>query len=165
VRGFVILGAVALLLAPCSACGDDDDAVPAATVCATETPSGMFGYAPVVEFDDQRLFVEIADNDEERRTGLMNRACLEENSGMLFFYSGDVQSTFWMHDTFVPLSIAFVAADGTILEVEDMQPETDDLHYAPGPYRYGIEANQGWFAQHGIEAGDVATLPPNLSAS
>lgn len=157
---------VVVLLAVFAACGDDNDAPQATTTfCPTAAPAGMFSYSPKVTFGEVSLQVEIADDDAERRTGLMNRSCLGDDSGMLFVYGGDVQSTFWMHNTFVPLSIAFIKADGTILEIEDMAPQTDDLHYAPGPYRYAIEANQGWYTEHGIEAGDVAALPPNLSAS
>jgi len=127
----------------------------------------MFGYSPVVTFasSSQALYIEIADDPVERSTGLMNRICLGDNSGMLFVYPADSQNTFWMKDTLIPLSIAWLKADGTILAIEDMRPQTEDQHSAPAPFRYAIEANQGWFAQHGISSGDVATIPPNLSAS
>lgn len=125
----------------------------------------MFSYSPKVTFGDTSLFVEVADTRTERQTGLMNRACLGDNSGMLFVYPQDVENTFWMKETLIPLSIAWVKADGTVLGVDDMAPQTEDLHAPPAPYRYAIEANQGWFTQHGIAAGDQATLPPNLSAS
>jgi len=127
----------------------------------------MFGYSPVVTFasSSQALFIETADDPAERSTGLVNRTCLGDNSGMLFVYPNDVENTFWMKDTLVPLSIAWLKADGAILEIEDMQPRTEDQHSSPAPFRYAIEANQGWFTAHGISVGDVATLPPNLSAS
>ena len=91
--------------------------------------------------------------------GLMNRDCLGDDWGMLFVYPKDVSNTFHMRNTFVPLSIAWVSTDGTILEIEDMQPETPGPYSSPAPFRYAIEANQGWFAQHGISAGDHASIP------
>jgi hypothetical protein len=172
VRRFIFVFAVALL-AVVAGCGDDDTKTiidgssPDRPPCGTEAPNGKYITAPSISFDSSGgiLRVEVADDSEEQHTGLMNRDCLGDDWGMLFVYSGDVQSTFWMHDTFVPLTIAFIAADGTILELEDMQPQTEDQHQAPAPFRYAIEANQGWFAEHGIEAGDVATIPDNLSGS
>jgi uncharacterized membrane protein (UPF0127 family) len=64
-----------------------------------------------------------------------------------------------MRDTLIPLSIAFVKSDGTIVEIEDMEPQTEDLHSGPEPYRYTVEANQGWFARNGIEAGSQVLIP------
>ena len=64
-----------------------------------------------------------------------------------------------MRDTLIPLSIAFIKADGTIVEIEDMAPQTEDLHSGPEPYRYTVEANQGWFADNGIGAGSRALIP------
>lgn len=130
-------------------------------------PGGLLGYGPAITFgsSSQALFVEIADDASERSRGLMDRTCLGNDWGMLFVYDKDVQNTFGMRNTLIPLSIAWIKADGTILEIEDMQPETTDSHASPEPYRYAIEANQGWFTEHGIAAGDVATIPDNLSAS
>lgn len=160
-----------MFVAMLGACGDGE---PAATdvvdrPCGQETPrpgSALAG-APTITFgaSSQALRIEIADDDQEQRTGLMNRGCLGDDWGMIFVYGGDVQSTFWMHNTYIPLSIAFIAADGTILEIEDMEPETENSHAGPGPFRWAIEANQGWFSEHGIEVGDVATIPENLSGS
>lgn len=121
--------------------------------------------APGVVFDNGVLFVDIADDATERGTGLMNRACLGEDWGMLFVYLADSQNTFWMKDTLIPLSIAWIKADGTILEIEDMHPQTEDQHSAPAPFRYAIEAKQGWFTEHGVKPGDKAIIPPGLTAS
>jgi uncharacterized protein len=164
--GIAVICSFAALIA---ACGDDDypAATPTPTFDCTPSSNSSVGFSAdeTVRFNGATLGVEIANDDTERRRGLMNRPCLPPDAGMLFVYPGPVQSTFWMHDTLLPLTIAFIDSDGTILELEDMQPQTDDLHYAPAPYQYAIEANQGWFADHNIEAGDKATLPRNLSAS
>ena len=71
---------------------------------------------------------------------------------MLFVFSSDQQAAFWMKDTFIPLSIAFIAADGRILEIQDMQPLSTDLHRPPSAYRYALEVNQGFLKS--VKAGD-----------
>lgn len=109
-----------------------------------------------------QLFVEVADEPNERMTGLMHRECLAEDWGMLFAYGSPMTGTFWMKDTLVPLSIAWVDSEGTILEIEDMEPLTEDSHASPSPYQYTIEANQGWFQEHGVEAGDHVVLASAL---
>jgi hypothetical protein len=110
------------------------------------------------------LTVEIADSPEERARGLMFRDSLPADAGMLFVWPGDTLSPFWMKDTLIPLSIAFIDADGVILHIEDMEPLDETLHVSPKPYRYAVEANQGWFEEHGIEVGDGVTLPENVSS-
>ena len=84
---------------------------------------------------------------------------------MLFVFPNDTSAAFWMKDTLIPLSIAFVKADGTIVHIEDMQPQTETNHYSTEPYRYAIEANVGWFAAQGISAGDKAEIPSGISAT
>jgi uncharacterized membrane protein (UPF0127 family) len=102
--------------------------------------------------------VEIADTPELRARGLMHREALAEDHGMLFIFEQDVQVPFWMKDTLIPLSIAFIAADGTIVDIKDMQPLDLTLVYAQAPYRYALEVNQGFFAARGIVVGDKAAV-------
>lgn len=105
--------------------------------------------------------MEIANTPNERQTGLMNRSSLGADAGMLFVFPSDTNSWFWMKDTLIPLSIAFVKADGTIVHIEDMEPQTETNHYSTEPYRYAIEANQGWFAAQGVVEGnptDIAVI-------
>jgi uncharacterized membrane protein (UPF0127 family) len=109
------------------------------------------------------LLVEIADSPEERSRGLMFRESLPEDQGMLFIFESDGQHNFYMRNTLVPLSIAFIKADGTIVEIEDMEPQTEELHSGPEPYRYAVEANQGWFERNGIRAGGARALIPALT--
>lgn len=104
------------------------------------------------------LRVEVADEPAEWSLGLMHRTELETDAGMLFVFATDVEHSFWMQNTHIPLSIAFIAADGRILGLRDMQPRTTDLHPPPGPYRYALEVNQGFFTRNGIAVGDRVQL-------
>jgi hypothetical protein len=100
------------------------------------------------------LRAELADDEPTRRTGLMFRRSLPENGGMLFVYEQAGRWAMWMKNTYVPLSVAFVDQQGRILNIEDMQPLTEDAHQAAGPAKYALEMRQGWFAQRGIKPGD-----------
>lgn len=100
------------------------------------------------------LRAELAASDEEKRTGLMYRRNLGENSGMLFVYENEGQWAMWMKNTLIPLSVAFIDRRGRIINIEDMQPLTLDSHQAAGPAKYALEMNQGWFAKRGIQKGD-----------
>jgi hypothetical protein len=114
---------------------------------------------------DATLFVEIADDSEERGRGLMGVENLPTDQGMAFVFSGPVEDTFWMKDTLIPLSIAFVDASGRVVDVLDMEPcEADPCpHYGiDEPYVLAIEANSGWFDDHGVVAGDRAELQATL---
>ena len=95
----------------------------------------------------------------ERARGLMQRPTMAEDAGMLFVFPADTDGPFWMKDTLIPLSIAFIAADGTIVNVQDMQPQTTDLHAPGARYRYALEVNQGYFARAGVKTGDRVELP------
>ena len=95
----------------------------------------------------------MADSDQTRRDGLMFRRELPGNDGMLFVFEQPDVQCFWMRNTLLPLSIAFIADDGTIVNIEDMAPQTEDPHCAKKPVRYALEMAQGWFKDHGIAAG------------
>ena len=82
---------------------------------------------------------------------------------MLFIFSGDTEAGFWMKDTLIPLSIAFIAADGTILDVQEMEPLSEDKHRPPAPYRYALEVNQGWFEERGFGTGDRVEIPKEVT--
>ncbi len=102
--------------------------------------------------------VELADTASRRSRGLMFRASVAADGGMLFVWPTQTSGGFWMQNTFVPLSIAFVDADGLIIDIQDMEPETTTLHRPPSPYRWALEVNQGWFAAQGIARGDRVEL-------
>jgi len=110
---------------------------------------------------DELLYVDVADDAEERRRGLMGVKNLPADEGMAFVFDEPVGSTFWMKDTLIPLSIAFVGEDDRVIGVLEMQPCEADPCPSYGvdePYVLAIEANLGWFEDHGIEAGDQAEL-------
>lgn len=109
--------------------------------------------------DGQPLTVEIADSVEERACGLSHRDQLPADHGMLFVFDVPVRSPFWMKDTRLPLSIAFVDGDGRILDLQDMIPDDGRRLYVPDlPYRYALETRQGWFREHGISPGARLSL-------
>jgi len=85
--------------------------------------------------------------------GLMHRQALAANEGMLFVFDRPQQQCFWMKNTPLPLSAAFLADDGSIVNIEKMQPDSEDLHCSTKPVRFVLEMNQGWFAKHGIGVG------------
>jgi uncharacterized protein len=101
-----------------------------------------------------RLVAEVAATNDTRTTGLMNRFSLKPDHGMLFVFVAPQPLAFWMHDTYVPLSIAFIGADGRILNIEDMAPRTDDTHPSRGLALYALEMKKGWFADRGVNTGD-----------
>ena len=101
-----------------------------------------------------RLVAEIAATAETRSIGLMNRFSLKPDHGMLFVFEAPQPLAFWMRNTYVPLSIAFIDADGRILNIDDMAPRTDGTHPSKGLALYALEMKKGWFADRGIRAGD-----------
>lgn len=114
------------------------------------------------------LGVDIASDDARQASGLMNIAPLPDDQGELFDFASTANGapvliSFWMKDTEIPLSIAFISKDGAVQEIQDMQAESLDLHTPQQPYLYAVEANQGWFAQNGIAVGSHADLAPALA--
>jgi uncharacterized membrane protein (UPF0127 family) len=96
---------------------------------------------------------QVAATPAQRATGLMFRREMPQGEGMLFIFEEATPQCFWMKNTLLPLSAAFVADDGTIVNLEDMKPQTLDSHCSTQPVRYVLEMNQGWFAKKGIKAG------------
>jgi uncharacterized membrane protein (UPF0127 family) len=96
---------------------------------------------------------ELAQTPDERSTGLMFRTSMGPNDGMLFAFGQAAQQCFWMKNTLLPLSVAFVDDEGTIVNIDDMKPQTLDSHCSTKPVRFVLEMNQGWFAKRGIKAG------------
>jgi uncharacterized membrane protein (UPF0127 family) len=114
-----------------------------------------------IQLDGHALSVEVADDEAERAQGLMHRNELADGRGMLFVYPDSAVRGFWMKNTHIPLSIAFVAADGTIVRIADMTPLSLERVSSVHPARYAVEVPRGWFAAKGIEKGDKVTgLPP-----
>jgi len=103
---------------------------------------------------------EVAATPEAQERGLMYRKSMPANAGMLFVFDEKAGHCFWMRNTDLPLSIAFIADDGTIVNIADMAPHTDDNHCPKAAIRYALEMNKGWFAQKGLTAGaKIGGLP------
>ena len=96
----------------------------------------------------------IAQTPEQRQTGLMFRREMPQHEGMLFVFDAPSTQCFYMRNTLLPLSIAFLADDGSVVNIADMQPQTLDSHCSAKPVRYALEMNQGWFSKRGFKAGD-----------
>ena len=99
------------------------------------------------------ITAELAVSPDERATGLMFRQSMPPNQGMLFVFEQAEQQCFWMKNTLIPLDVAFVADDGTVINIEHMKPQTLDNHCSTKPVRMVLEMNDGWFARKGVSAG------------
>jgi uncharacterized protein len=99
------------------------------------------------------ITAEAATSVQSRMVGLMFRESLAPNHGMLFVFEDKTQQCFWMRNTPLPLTIAFIEDDGTILQLNDMAPKSDASHCSQQPVRYALEMEQGWFAKRGIAPG------------
>jgi uncharacterized membrane protein (UPF0127 family) len=103
----------------------------------------------------KEIRVEVARTPWERAVGLMGRKHLGKEEGMLFIFEEEGYHRFWMKDTLIPLSIAFIDRDGRIVKITDMKPLTLTSHPPPKPILYALEMNQGWFSKNGIKTGDI----------
>jgi uncharacterized membrane protein (UPF0127 family) len=99
------------------------------------------------------LDVQLAQTPEQRQIGLMWRKEMPQHEGMLFVFEQAAQQCFWMRNTLIPLSAAFLAEDGTIVNIADMKPQSDDSHCSDKPVRFVLEMNVGWFTKRQIKAG------------
>jgi hypothetical protein len=124
-------------------------ALTAATALAQQPP------LPAVELGAGMHLIraEVADSPATRMVGLMRRTSLGQNAGMLFVFDETAIQCMWMKDTLIPLSVAFVDEAGTIVNIADMQPRSEQSHCAAKPVRYALEMSRGWFAERGIKAG------------
>jgi uncharacterized membrane protein (UPF0127 family) len=102
-----------------------------------------------------RIQAELADTPKAREVGLMNRTSMPMNSGMLFVFEQKAGHCFWMNNTKIPLSIAFIADDGKIVNIDEMQAETTNNHCPTAPVRYALEMNKQWFSERVIVPGTV----------
>src|SRR5512136_157344 len=118
------------------------------------THSGTLPRIPLY-IHDKEIQVEVAQTPEERSYGLIGRKHLGKDEGMLFIFETENYHGFWMKDTFLPLSIAFMGKDGRIVWITDMKPLTLDSHVPPKPILYALEMNKGWFSSRGVKVGDV----------
>ena len=100
-----------------------------------------------------QLQLEWADTPKERQMGLMNRTSLPENTGMVFVFEQNRPHCFWMKNTLIPLDIGFIDAQGYLVQIESMSPQSTDVHCANQAIQYALEVNQDWFSRHPIPLG------------
>lgn len=103
---------------------------------------------------------EVAETPQEHEIGLMYRTSMGANEGMLFIFERAGQQCFWMKNTLIPLAVAFVADEGTVVNVDEMKPQTLDPHCSTKPVRFVLEMNTGWFTKRGIKEGSKLSGAP-----
>jgi len=96
---------------------------------------------------------ELASTPQQREIGLMFRNAMPANDGMLFVFEQPGQQCFWMRNTLIPLSVAFIGDDGSVVNIDDMKPQTEDSHCSAKPVRFVLEMNVGWFDKRGVKPG------------
>lgn len=136
-------------------------AISACTSSPTSPGSVTTGKAVPIVFTGGTINAEIASTFVRRDSGLMGRTSIAADSGMLFAWAINHDSTtvyFYMHDTHFDLSVAFLDANHVVINIEDMTRDTETPHYPRAAFRYAIEAPLGWFAAHGVTAGAAATF-------
>jgi uncharacterized membrane protein (UPF0127 family) len=165
-----VLVLLSLVLAGCDGgsadSGGGSTGTPSAARAPTDSTNAPASDLPTVTIDasggeEVEVRVEIADDTSEQRRGLMHRTALAEDRGMLFVYRDEEIRSFWMKNTLIPLSIAFIDSEGRIVDIQDMKPLDDDPpnYVSAEPARYALEVNRGFFEERGIKAGDRADLP------
>jgi uncharacterized membrane protein (UPF0127 family) len=148
--------ALGLLGTGLASCGHQPELHPAASPAAQRHELQVAG---------RTVTVELALTHDEQMLGLMHRAHLDPEAGMLFIFKDDQPRTFWMKDTLIPLDIIFLEADGTVQNVARGEPMVEVPGvYSVGPARMVLELNAGWCAEHGLKAGDRIPVPPELLA-
>jgi uncharacterized protein len=145
--GFVLFLGLALSLTACSP----------AKKAVTDSPNPRLASVSI-QVGPARILAEIAKTEVERERGLMFRTSLAEGEGMLFVFDKDDRLAFWMKNTKLPLSIAYVASDGTIRQISDMEPFSLATLQSERSVRYALEAPQGWFGRAGVRVGDKVDL-------
>jgi hypothetical protein len=115
-----------------------------------------------VTIKGKKIRVEVVRTEAEKARGLMFREKLGADEGMLFVYEEEEFLTFWMKNTPLPLSIAFIDQKGRIVDIQDMEPFSLRTHTSARPARYALEMNRNWFQKNGIKVGDVVKMPTSL---
>jgi uncharacterized membrane protein (UPF0127 family) len=137
-----LASALLALAALCAAPAASTQAIPQPRLPTVELGAGM-----------HNIVAEVARTPQQQQIGMMMRTKMEQHEGMLFVFDEIGPRCFWMRNTLLPLSIAYIADDGTIVNIAEMQPQSDTSHCSDKPVRFALEMNQGWFARRGIKAG------------
>ena len=121
---------------------------------SAESSSQASGELVAMRVAGREILVEIADDEAERARGLMDRESLPDDQGMLFVYPSMRRLSFWMKNTRIALDIAFIDDGGLIVDIQQMEPENEELHTSRQPAMYALEMGLGWFEANGVKAGD-----------
>lgn len=151
--GLIFLLVLATSLSFACRGGSDSGGGPEATVTISQAETS------------HEITVEVAATISQRQQGLMLRQELAEDAGMLFLFAEDVRIGFWMRNTYVPLDIAYIGADGRVQEIRQAKPLDETVLTPAEPYRYVVEVNQGWFQRHGLGVGAQVKLPEGLPSA
>jgi hypothetical protein len=160
---FLILTAVALVMACGGAEADSQVAAgaqvanPPGTDVSARTPKPGDGTAWIVNGSDT-VQAEVARSDAERAAGLMYRDSVPDGTGMIFIFPDEAPRGFWMQNTPAALDIAYINAQLLIVDIQQMEPLTEDIHNSAAPAMFALEVRKGWFAENGWKAGDRLTM-------
>jgi len=138
-------------------CADEPSTPPPAAEAPQRLPTAT------IRVGDVPLVVEVADTQAERQRGMMFRRRLGPDEAMLFVFEGESNLRFWMKNTYVDLDLAYLSADGTILEIARLHAHNTEYVYSREPARFALETPAGWLTAHGIEEGDRVTIPPEVA--
>lgn len=162
-RPLIALAAFAALGAGCQPPGAAADSVGGAEPQERGGAVAPAGARPPLErawviFGADTVVAELAKTDAERSRGLMFRDNLPDGTGMLFVFPDVRERSFWMRETYIPLDVAFMDSNFTVVDIQSMEPESTEAHTSAHPAAYALEVPQGWFAARGIEVGAVAEV-------
>ena len=122
------------------------------------SPSASRAATALVVFGSDTVRAEVANTAETRGQGLMYRDAVPDGTGMLFVFDREAERSFWMQNTYVALDVAFIDADFSIVDIQQMEPETTEIYDGTRPAMFALEVRQGWFAEKGIVVGDRCQL-------
>lgn len=151
VRALSLAAVAGCLFAGCDPAGEET------TSGVGNEPRPEQGHAWVI-FGADTVVAEVADSPEEHAQGLMFRERLDEGQGMLFVFEAQLTQVFYMRNTYVPLDIAFLDRAQVIVDIQQMEPLSEDLHQSARPAMYALEVPQGWFAGQEIQVGALARI-------
>jgi uncharacterized protein len=127
------------------------------SAAVTDSPNPKLATSPI-QVGGAQVIAEIAATETERERGLMFRTSLADGKGMLFIFDKDQQLAFWMKNTKIPLSLAYISSDGTIRQIVDLEPESLASVQAERSVRYALEVPRGWFGRAGVKVGDKVSF-------
>ena len=119
----------------------------------------------VITFGADTVLAEVVDSPAERSVGLQFRDNLPDGTGMLFVFQGEAPRSFWMKDTYIALDIAYLDVNFRVVDIQQMEPQTEELHNSTAPAMFALEVRKGWFSEHGIGVGAQANVvfdPPGV---